>query len=350
MRYTEYHAGKAVIKDKNKLSEAMEKLARLEDAEDTNVLSRWIPISERLPEEEEYILLSFANYTGLDIGRYEKDGENDNFYPGDEEETYASYGLIVNAWMPLPDSYMNEFVLGRKRIMVPISMARRQMEADGISSPTFDPDDTVYYLLPEDKNGNNQLTEVDMSIRAQEHELGIQKSLDLLSLKVGMGAGRYKYDSGGVKTATEVISDKSDLYQNRQKHCIVIADVIINMVRAVSFLDTGGAIDATVDFDDSIIEDSNSLIDKNVKLVNAGLRSKLTAIMEINKCSEQEAQEELERIRQDNQITGQDIDWTGGDDDELDEEDDSPEEKEGEKNQDPDDSKSSKTPVPGDKE
>ena len=248
------------------------------------------------------------------------------------------------------DSYMNEFVLGRKRIMVPISMARRQMEADGISSPTFDPNDTVYYLLPEDRNGNNQLTEVDMTIRAQEHELGIQKSLDLLSLKVGMGAGRYRYDSGGVKTATEVISDKSDLYQNRQKHCIVIADVIINMVRAVSFLDTGEAIDATVDFDDSIIEDSNSLIDKNVKLVNAGLRSKLTAIMEINKCSEQEAQEELERIRQDNQITGQDIDWTGGDDDELDEEDDSPEEKEGEENQDPDDSKSGKAPDPGDKE
>ena len=91
MRYTEYHAGKAVIKDKNLLSEAMEKLAKLEDAEDTNVLSKWIPCSERLPEEEEYILLSFANYTGLDIGRYEKDGENDNFYPGDEEETYASY-------------------------------------------------------------------------------------------------------------------------------------------------------------------------------------------------------------------------------------------------------------------
>lgn len=34
MRYTEYHAGKAVIKDKNKLAEAMEKLARYEDAED----------------------------------------------------------------------------------------------------------------------------------------------------------------------------------------------------------------------------------------------------------------------------------------------------------------------------
>ena len=67
--------------------------------------TQWIPISERLPEEEEYILLSFANYTGLDIGRYEKDVENDKFYPGDDEETYAHYGLIVNAWMPLPKPY-----------------------------------------------------------------------------------------------------------------------------------------------------------------------------------------------------------------------------------------------------
>lgn len=50
MRYTEYHAGKAVIKDRSLLAEAMEKLARLEDAEDTNVLSKWIPISEKLPE------------------------------------------------------------------------------------------------------------------------------------------------------------------------------------------------------------------------------------------------------------------------------------------------------------
>lgn len=35
MRYTEYHAGKAVIKDKNKLADAMEKLAKLEDEEES---------------------------------------------------------------------------------------------------------------------------------------------------------------------------------------------------------------------------------------------------------------------------------------------------------------------------
>lgn len=81
------------------LAEWLEELKRLREK------FKWIPCSERLPNPEEYILLSFENYTGLDIGRYEKDGENDKFYPGDEEETYASYGLIVNAWMPLPEPY-----------------------------------------------------------------------------------------------------------------------------------------------------------------------------------------------------------------------------------------------------
>lgn len=214
------------------------------------------------------------------------------------------------------DSYMNEYVLGRKRIIVPLSQAKRQMEADGVTNPVFDPNDTVYYILPEDRNGENKLTEVDMTIRASDHELGMQRALDLLSFKCGMGAGRYKFEQGGVKTATEVISDKSDLYQNRQKHCIIISAAIINLIRAVSFLDQGGVVDATVDFDDSIIEDSNTIIDKNIKLVGAGLRSKVKAIMEINKCSEEEAQEELERIKEDGQITGQDIDWTGAEDDE----------------------------------
>lgn len=209
------------------------------------------------------------------------------------------------------DSYVNEYVLGRKRIMVPLSQAKRMMQEDGVQTPVFDPHDTVYYMLPGDRGDENHLTEIDMTIRASDHELGIQRALDLMSLKCGMGSGRYKFESSGVKTATEVISDKSDLYQSRQRHCIIVSAAIIGMVRAVSFLDTGHAVDATVDFDDSIIEDSNATIDKNIKLVQAGLRSKLIAIMEINKYSEADAKEELARIAEDGQITGQDIDWTG---------------------------------------
>lgn len=70
----------------------------------------WIPVSERLPEDDTYILLSFSNYTLPDIGRYEEDAEGGAFYPGDDDRSYSSYGLFVNAWQPLPESYQQKKV------------------------------------------------------------------------------------------------------------------------------------------------------------------------------------------------------------------------------------------------
>ena len=64
-----------------------------------------IPISERLPEDESYILVSFKNSTMPDIARYEENDEGGTFYPGDDEKSYSSYGFFVNAWMPLPELY-----------------------------------------------------------------------------------------------------------------------------------------------------------------------------------------------------------------------------------------------------
>lgn len=54
-------------------------------------------------------------------------------------------------------------------------------------------------------------------------------------------------------------------------------------------------------------------------MVTGGLRSKISAIMEINKCSEEEAKKELEKIAGDNQITGKEIDWMNDDNSKEDE-------------------------------
>lgn len=78
----------------------------LNDLEQDEKENGWILIEERLPETDDYILVSFSNCDLPDIGRYEADKDGGGaFFPGDEERSYASFGLFVNAWMPLPEPY-----------------------------------------------------------------------------------------------------------------------------------------------------------------------------------------------------------------------------------------------------
>jgi A118 family predicted phage portal protein len=157
------------------------------------------------------------------------------------------------------DSYMNEFELGKKKITVPVSMAKIQMGTEGVSRPVFDKNDTVFYAVPDDREGKNTIKEIDFTLRSVEHDLAMTKVLDLLSFKCGLGTGRYKFENGSVvKTQIEVISDKSDLYQSLKKHEIVLDSALKGLVKAVGQL-TGNEInDVNIDFDDSIIEDKQS--------------------------------------------------------------------------------------------
>ena len=91
-------------------------LWKLKDYEDTGVdpfeigdaikyRAEWILVTERLPETGKYVLISFSNFTVPITGRYEEDEEGGAFFSGDEDESLISKGLIVNAWMPLPEPY-----------------------------------------------------------------------------------------------------------------------------------------------------------------------------------------------------------------------------------------------------
>jgi len=172
------------------------------------------------------------------------------------------------------DSYMNEFNLGRRRILVPLSMAKTQMAEQGVSKPVFDPNDTMFYAIPDNRQNLQKIEVMDMSIRAEEHEKGINRALDMLSFKCGMGTGRYKFENGTVKTATEVISSQSDLYRTLCKHEITVGRALRALVERIAFL-LGKPIPTKieVDFDDSIIEDKESERQKDRQDVAMGVMS-----------------------------------------------------------------------------
>lgn len=75
---------------------------------------KWIPAeSEVFPDVDDdgmskYILLSFENFSGLLIGHYTEDEDGGMFHIGDCVQSAHESGLIVSAWMPLPEPYKPE--------------------------------------------------------------------------------------------------------------------------------------------------------------------------------------------------------------------------------------------------
>lgn len=172
------------------------------------------------------------------------------------------------------DSYCNEFRLGRKRITVPISMARMAMEEDGTSTPVFDDNDTEFYAIPQDDKSENKIQEHNMELRADAHEAGMQTMLNLVSWKTGSGGKRYTFRDGKVKTATEVISENSDLYRNLKKHELSLEAAICGLVDAIAEILHLGTVKSSVSFDDSIISDTDSDKMTFLQEIRDGVRQK----------------------------------------------------------------------------
>jgi len=173
------------------------------------------------------------------------------------------------------DSYANEFTLGRKRIFVAPELLTG---VDG--SQVFDPDDSVFYKLPEDyfKDTKEAMHEINMELRVQEHEQAINNDLNLLSFKCGFGTQYYRFERGALATATQVISENSDMYRTIQKHEIILHDALEDLIRIIIRLgktaNVSGLVEnteITITFDDSIIEDKQSERNEDRKDVSMGV-------------------------------------------------------------------------------
>jgi A118 family predicted phage portal protein len=168
------------------------------------------------------------------------------------------------------DSLLNEFTLGKKRIFIPVSMAQMQDDGSGGLKPVFDPNDAVFHATKA-MDDETKPYEINMDLRVEEHISGLESCLGVLSDKCGLGNDRYRYDNRGnaIKTATEVISDKSELFQNLKKHELIIEDALRQMAQCCLLLSAKKeAKEITISFDDSIIEDKVSEFGEMTQLVS----------------------------------------------------------------------------------
>ena len=238
--------------------------------------------NEQLADEQLVNVKGFENippvvHTGSDRRQFVIDrpniANNVNYLLPTGIAVYANAIDVLQGVDIAYDSYVNEFKLGKKRIMVKPSAAQY---LDG--TPAFDPDDVVFYVMPEDTEDGAVVTPIDMTLRTAEHNTGIQDQLNILSSKCGFGETYYRFDGGSVATATQVISENSTMFRTIKKMEIVLEQALLELCRILLRLGNTAMnaglnedVEISIDFDDSIIEDKQTDFSRDMQLLSAGI-------------------------------------------------------------------------------
>lgn len=198
------------------------------------------------------------------------------------------------------DSFYNEFVLGKKRILVDQTAMKAQVTVDEDGNQRlvqyFDKNDKVYVGINAEMK--EPVKEIDFSLRYQEHIDSINADLNWLSENVGLGSNYYKFNGSGTKTATEVISENSQAFRTKRHYEIIINNNVYDLIKAVCELEGIKTNNITITPDDSIIEDKNTERTRAQMEVSQGLKSKKKYLMQYEGMSEEEAEEELQKIQE----------------------------------------------------
>ena len=214
------------------------------------------------------------------------------------------------------DSFVREFRLGKKRIIVPASAVRMVVDPQtGAMRRYFDANDEAYEALATDNPEDLKIQDNTIELRVDEHVAALNALLSVLCLQVGFSAGTFTFDAHeGLKTATEVISERSKTYKTISTYQAQIIPAVEKICRNIielgklydlsyngkSVASLANNYELSVTMEDAVIEDASTRIDRGIKLVTNGLMSKLTVMTDPKfgiGMTEDEAKAELERIK-----------------------------------------------------
>ena len=173
------------------------------------------------------------------------------------------------------DSYDNEVWLGRKRIYVKGGAIQFNTDMNGNTAPIFDSSETIYHQLPGDEK--SPMVQVDDSqLRIEMLGQALQAQLNLYTSAIGLGHNYYKFKDGDTYVNTDnVISTNSDIYRKIRKQENIITHALKTLIYGIAdLLGFEEGFEISIDYDDSVIEDTEAIKKQALTEYNAGLISK----------------------------------------------------------------------------
>lgn len=156
-------------------------------------------------------------------------------------------------------------------------------------------------------NDETLIHEYNPNLRAEENEKIINFALNLYSFKLGLGKGYYKFENGTVVTATQYLGENKDLVGNAKKHRSALNEYTVGIARAILLLGRILFNQATDENDNIQLTNKDGFLVSDEELqeqyrqdFQAGLMSKTTYLMKARGMTEEQAKQELEKVKQEN--------------------------------------------------
>lgn len=188
------------------------------------------------------------------------------------------------------DAYVNEIVLGKKRVYVKAGATKFNVDEQGNTYPVFDSSEVVYYQVPGDEK-DDMIKESSFDLRIDELTSALQGQLNLLTSKMALGHNYYKFKDGEVYVNTDnIISSNSDVYRKIKKQENILTYALTNLIYAIAqLIGIKEQFSISIFYDDSIIEDTAKKQTQAMLERNNGLISDIEYYMDVYGMKEKEA-------------------------------------------------------------
>lgn len=212
-----------------------------------------------------------------------------------------SFKVVDTIW----DMYLTEMEDNKTRIILDQSMMQVRMVENEQTGEYqflnfFDETDTTYVGLPfkDTRTDQKAIEFLQGTLRMEQITLALNKALQVVGFRAGLGKKFYSFDEGAVYTnEANVIHSNADTYKSKKKHEIIVHDVIENLIRSILYLEKelgnykGDPEKSEFDivFDDSIVQDDTSEYNTTKTLADDGYVPKWYAVAKGLKLSEDEA-------------------------------------------------------------
>lgn len=185
--------------------------------------------------------------------------------------------------------------LSRKEVLIPDSRlkdGRRSLD----KTPLLNAKTRKFRVIPGEQDGDNKPIFTDGKFTPEPYSNVRDNYLHILSIHVGFGARYLSFDNqnGGLKTATEVVSEKSELYQNKKLHDRMLIELITNLLNSYQILlKEEQYVNLLIECSDNIIQDDQARQQQLFQEVVAGIISNEYYLKEVYNLDDAEVQNAL---------------------------------------------------------